>query len=105
MLRAWPPCESRAGRIFSTFSGIADSPTRWLRRIRWRERSLQRFEKPLRGILSQVADNRGEQIAILAESDMSESIRHVVDRGLGHQAEDIPSCRPPSGTLRIAFYR
>ena len=56
--------------------------------FRWRCR-LKRFEKPLRGILSEVADNRGQQFAVLAESAMPEPVGHVVDRGLGHQVEDL----------------
>ncbi len=50
---------------------------------------LQSFDKALSGVFSQVADDRYQQVAVLAEPAMPESIGDVVDRGLGHQAEDI----------------
>ena len=50
---------------------------------------MQRFQEPLCGILSQVADNRGEQFAVFAESAVSKSMRYIVDGGLGHQVEDV----------------
>ncbi len=88
MYGARPLREPRRQNLLHILRGKLAHQPDGLSSLCWRS-CLQCLQEPLCRILSQVADNRGEQFAILAESAVSESIGYVMDRGLGHQVEDL----------------
>src|SRR5260370_23377255 len=88
MARAWQLRGPGGSYLPAVFRGKLAPQTDGFGGLGCRSR-LERLEKPLRGVLSQVTDNRGEHIAILAESAVSESIGYVMDRRLGHQDQDV----------------
>jgi hypothetical protein len=103
--------QARRQNLFHVLRGKLAQQAYGLRRFR-RGSRLQRLDQAVRSVLTEMADHAAEQLAILAESAMSETVGHILNRGLGHQAQDVhhpvsdmPAAHGFFDELRQAFFR